>query len=66
MAYVDELTGLPGRRSLDQTLINLGKKYSIAMIDIDHFKKFNDTYGHDTGDQVLKIIDLCRNLRWII
>jgi diguanylate cyclase (GGDEF)-like protein len=56
MAYVDELTGLPGRRSLDQTLINLGKKYSIAMIDIDHFKKFNDTYGHDTGDQVLKMV----------
>jgi diguanylate cyclase (GGDEF)-like protein len=56
MAYVDELTGLPGRRSLDQTLINLGKRYSIAMIDIDHFKKFNDAYGHDAGDQVLKMV----------
>jgi len=56
MAYVDELTGLPGRRSLNKTLINLGKKYSIAMIDIDRFKKFNDRYGHKTGDQVLKMV----------
>ena len=56
MAYVDELTGLPGRRSLDQALINLGRRYSIAMIDIDHFKKFNDSYGHDAGDQVLKMV----------
>jgi diguanylate cyclase (GGDEF)-like protein len=56
MAYIDELTGLQGRRSLNETLYNLGKKYSIAMIDVDHFKKFNDTYGHKTGDQVLKMI----------
>ena len=56
MAYLDELTGLPGRRSLNDTLANLGKKYAIAMIDVDHFKKFNDTYGHKTGDQVLKMI----------
>ena len=56
MAYLDELTGLPGRRSLNDELINLGKKYAIAMIDVDHFKKFNDTYGHKTGDQVLKMI----------
>ena len=56
MAYIDELTGLPGRRSLNDTLINLGKQYAIAMIDVDHFKKFNDTYGHKTGDQVLKMI----------
>ncbi len=56
MAYVDELTGLKGRRSMNETLINLGHKYAIAMIDVDHFKKFNDTYGHKTGDQVLKMI----------
>ena len=37
-------------------LLNLGKKYTIAMIDVDRFKKFNDTYGHKTGDQVLKMI----------
>lgn len=56
MAYVDELTGLQGRRSLNETLLNLGHKYAIAMIDVDHFKKFNDTYGHKSGDQVLKMI----------
>jgi len=56
MAYMDELTGLPGRRSLNETLINLGRKYAIAMIDIDFFKKFNDRYGHKTGDQVLMMI----------
>ena len=56
MAYMDELTDLPGRRSLNETLVNLGRKYAIAMIDIDRFKKFNDKYGHRTGDQVLKMI----------
>jgi len=56
MAYMDELTGLPGRRSLNETLINLGRRYAIAMIDIDFFKKFNDKYGHKTGDQVLMMI----------
>lgn len=56
MAYIDELTALPGRRSLTEAMSNLPKKYSIAMIDIDHFKKFNDTYGHKTGDQVLRMV----------
>ena len=56
MAYIDELTGLQGRRSLNEALINQGRKCTIAMIDIDHFKKFNDKYGHKTGDQVLKMI----------
>jgi diguanylate cyclase (GGDEF)-like protein len=56
MAYIDELTGLPGRRSLNETLLNLGKMYAIAMIDVDYFKKFNDSYGHKTGDQVLRMI----------
>jgi diguanylate cyclase (GGDEF)-like protein len=56
MAYTDELTGLPGRRSLNEALSNLGKKYVIAMVDIDHFKKFNDRYGHKTGDQALKMV----------
>ena len=56
MAYNDELTGLPGRRSLNESMMNLGKKYTIAMMDIDHFKKFNDTYGHKTGDDVLKVV----------
>ena len=56
MAYIDELTGLPGRRSLNEMMLNLGKKYTIAMIDVDRFKKFNDTFGHESGDQVLKMI----------
>ena len=56
LAYTDELTGLPGRRSLNQTLTNLGKAYAIGMVDVDHFKRFNDRYGHKTGDQVLKMV----------
>ncbi|MCB8816175.1 GGDEF domain-containing protein [Desulfosporosinus shakirovi] len=56
MAFFDELTGLPSRRALKQDIMKLGHKYSIAMLDIDHFKKFNDTYGHDTGDEVLKLV----------
>ena len=56
MAYLDELTGLPGRRSLNETLLNLGRKYAIAMMDVDHFKQFNDVYGHKVGDQVLRTI----------
>lgn len=54
LAYMDELTNLPSRRALSQSISTLGKNYSIAMVDVDHFKKFNDKYGHDIGDQVLK------------
>ncbi|WP_137169259.1 GGDEF domain-containing protein [Marinomonas sp. FW-1] len=54
MAYLDDLTKLPGRRSLNEQLVGLSKQYAIAMVDVDHFKKFNDTYGHDMGDKVLK------------
>src|SRR5690606_13166568 len=56
MAYRDELTGLLGRRALNDRLKGLGKQYVIAMMDVDHFKKFNDTYGHHTGDDVLKMV----------
>ncbi len=56
MAFFDELTSLPSRRALNQDLMKLGMKYTIAMLDIDFFKKFNDTYGHDTGDEVLRFV----------
>jgi diguanylate cyclase (GGDEF)-like protein len=56
MAFHDELTGLPGRRALEERLAGLGPVYAIAMVDVDHFKKFNDTHGHDIGDQVLKLV----------
>ena len=56
MAFIDDLTGLPSRRSLNETLHGLGRRYTVAMLDVDHFKKFNDTYGHDVGDQVLKMV----------
>jgi diguanylate cyclase (GGDEF)-like protein len=56
MAYRDELTALPSRRALNQALLSLGRRYTIAMLDIDHFKKFNDTHGHDVGDEVLQMV----------
>lgn len=50
----DELTSLPNRRQFRQTLEQIGTgSFSIALIDLDHFKKINDEFGHDTGDQVL-------------
>ncbi|EQB40222.1 diguanylate cyclase [Sulfurimonas hongkongensis] len=56
LAFYDELTSLPGRRAMIEDMAKLGRKYSLAMCDIDFFKKFNDTYGHDTGDEVLKMV----------
>lgn len=56
MAFRDELTGLPSRRALGDRMLGLGRRYAIAMVDVDHFKKFNDTYGHDVGDQVLRMV----------
>lgn len=56
LAFLDELTGLPGRRALKMASMKLGQRYAIAMLDIDHFKKFNDKYGHDVGDQVLRMV----------
>ncbi len=56
-AYMDELTRLPGRRALEEELLKLsGSSYSVAMVDVDRFKKFNDTHGHAIGDQVLRMV----------
>ena len=56
MAYDDELTGLPARRALNEALGRLGGAYTVAMVDIDHFKRFNDEHGHDVGDQLLRMV----------
>ncbi|MGA7078022.1 MAG: diguanylate cyclase [Terriglobales bacterium] len=56
LAYHDELTGIRGRRAFNESLLALDQQYAIGIVDIDHFKKFNDTYGHDVGDQVLCMV----------
>jgi len=56
MAYRDELTQLPSRRALNEALMKLPDAYTVAMIDVDHFKKFNDSYGHESGDQALRLV----------
>ena len=56
LAYHDGLTGLPGRRALKDALDRAGGAYVVAMADVDHFKRFNDTYGHEVGDEVLRTV----------
>lgn len=61
-ALVDALTGLANRRAFDADLAQMGgvptavNKLCLVMADVDHFKKFNDTFGHALGDQVLKMV----------
>lgn len=56
LAYRDALTGLPSRRALDELLQRSGRRFTVAMVDIDHFKRFNDKHGHEVGDQVLRMV----------
>jgi diguanylate cyclase (GGDEF)-like protein len=56
LAFRDELTRLPSRRALNERLKAIGRRYAVAMVDVDHFKSFNDTFGHDVGDQVLRMV----------
>lgn len=55
-AYWDPLTSVYNRQALDEKLGTLTHDYALAMVDIDHFKGFNDTYGHDAGDHVLRMV----------
>ena len=61
MAVVDTLTGLNNRRFFDTNFSSLveqaarkGRPISLMILDIDHFKRVNDTYGHEAGDQILR------------
>lgn len=56
LAFHDELTGLSSRRAYNDALLLLKSPYAVALVDIDHFKSINDTYGHDTGDQALRYV----------
>lgn len=65
-AMTDQLTGIANRKAFDEALLDAvaaatqkEKPLTLVMADIDHFKKFNDTYGHQTGDQVLRLVGHC-------
>jgi diguanylate cyclase len=65
-SLTDPLTGIANRKAFDiafkeriQIAAEAKEPLSLAMCDIDHFKKFNDTWGHQTGDQVLKLVASC-------
>lgn len=72
IAMTDTLTGIANRLYTDKTInekveifkVN-SRPFGVAFIDIDHFKKINDTYGHDVGDRVLQVVSstLSNNLR---
>ena len=62
----DQLTGISNRKAFDEVLLTQvtaaaqnGEPLCLAMADIDFFKKFNDTFGHQAGDQVLRLVGRC-------
>jgi diguanylate cyclase (GGDEF)-like protein len=66
LALIDGLTGLGNRRQFDDTLerewhraVRAGTPFAFLMIDVDHFKAYNDRYGHRAGDRALKTIASC-------
>lgn len=65
-SLTDPLTAIPNRKLFDMALDNAihdanqtGEEFVLCMCDIDHFKTFNDTWGHQTGDQVLRLVGAC-------
>jgi diguanylate cyclase (GGDEF)-like protein len=56
LAFRDSLTGLPNRRALEEALARAEGPCAAAMVDVDHFKSFNDRWGHQIGDQVLRMV----------
>ena len=54
--YLDPLTAVSNRQALDERLHTLTGDFALAMVDIDHFKRFNDAYGHASGDDVLRMV----------
>jgi len=62
LSLTDELTGLPNRRALNFTLRDMEKQAgTVCILDIDHFKRINDSYGHEMGDKVLIAVGLALN-----
>lgn len=59
LAFHDTLTGLLSRRAMEQEFLRIGSRYTLAIVDVDHFKKVNDRYGHQVGDQVLRMVASC-------
>jgi diguanylate cyclase (GGDEF)-like protein len=57
LAFQDALTGLPTRRGMYELIYQASHaNYTVGMVDVDHFKAFNDKHGHDVGDQVLRMV----------